>query len=218
MNDCVMLIEIFLDELICYGIIFFVFLILIFLGNSLVCFVVWRLKNLRRLMNYLVCSLVGVDLLVFIFCVIYINILVYVGKWVFGIIWCYIFLMCGVFFCSVFIFYFCVISIERFIVIKWLLLYDVKVILKRIVIVLIYIWVQFFVLFIFFILGFVEQCFNLVLVECEINWFKKLILIILLIVFYFFLLVFVMFIVYVIIFKEVCRNSCRIFVLESVGN
>lgn len=68
----------------------------------------------------------------------------------------------------------------------------------------------------FCFIGFVEYCFNLVMLECEINWFKYLVLIIFLFVFYFFLFVIIMIVVYVIIFKEVCRNICRIFVIECV--
>lgn len=213
-----MLTEIPSDESICYGIILSALSILTLLGNSLVCLAVWRLKNLRRLTNYLVCSLAGADLLVPILRVIYINISVYAGKWVFGITWCHISSMCGVLLCSASILHLCAISIERLIAIKWPLSYDAKVTPRRIVIVLIYIWVQSFVLSIFPTLGLAEQRFNPVLAECEINWLKKPTLTILLIVFYFFLPVSVMLIAYAIIFKEVRRNSRRISALESAGN
>ncbi|PFX24435.1 D(2) dopamine receptor-like [Stylophora pistillata] len=213
-----MLTEIPSEELICFGIILSALSILTLLGNSLVCLAVWRLRNLRSLTNYLVCSLAYADFLVPILRVIYINISVYAGKWVFGITWCYISSMCGVLLCSASILHLCAISIERLIAIKWPLSYDAKVTPKRIVIVLIYIWVQSLVFSIFPTFGLAEHRFNPVLAECEINWLKKPALTVLLLVFYFFLPVTVMLIAYAIIYKEVRRNSRRISALESAGN
>lgn len=213
-----MLTEIPPIESICFGIILSALSILTLLGNSLVCLAVWRFRNLRSLTNYLVCSLACADLLVPILRVIYINISVYAGKWVFGVTWCHISSMCGVLLCGASILHLCAISIERLIAIKWPLSYDTKVTPKRIVIALIYIWLQSFVLSIFPALGLAEHRFNPVMSECEINWLIEPTLTVLLLVFYFFLPITIMLIAYATIFKEVRRNSRRISAIESAGN
>lgn len=216
LND--MLTSIPLVESICFGIILSLLSILTLLGNSLVCLAVWRFRNLRNSTNYLVCSLAGADLLVPILRVIFIDISVYAGEWVFGETWCRISSMCGVLLCGASILHLCAISIERLIAIKWPLSYDMKVTPKRIVILLIYIWLQSLVLAIFPALGLAEDRFNPVMSECEINWLKHPTLTILLLVFYFFLPVTIMMVAYVIIFKEVRRNTRRISAIECAGN
>ncbi|XP_078379950.1 histamine H2 receptor-like [Oculina patagonica] len=213
-----MLTTIPLVESICFGIILSLLSIFTLLGNSLVCLAVWRFRNLRTLTNYLVCSLAGADLLVPILRVIYIDISVYAGEWVFGEAWCRISSMCGVLLCGSSILHLCAISIERLIAIKWPLSYDMKVTPKRIVILLIYIWLQSFVLSIFPALGLAEHRFNPVMSECEIHWLKHPTLTILLIVFYFLLPVTIMLVAYAIIFKEVRRNTRRISAIECAGN
>lgn len=205
-------------ESICFGVILSLLSIFTLLGNSLVCLAVWRFRNLRSLTNYLVCSLAGADLLVPILRVIYINISVYAGQWPFGETWCHISSMFGVLLCGASILHLCAISIERLIAIKWPLSYDMKVTPKRIVILLIYIWLQSLVLAIFPALGLAEHRFNPVMAECEINWLKHPTLTILLLVFYFFLPVTIMIVAYVIIFKEVRRNTRRISAIECAGN
>ena len=204
-------------ESICFGVILSLLSVFTLLGNSLVCLAVWRFRNLRILTNYLVCSLAGADLLVPILRVIYINISVYAGQWVFGKTWCHISSMFGVLLCGASILHLCAISIERLIAIKWPLSYDMKVTLKRIVIVLIYIWLQSLVLAIFPALGLAEHRFNPVMSECEINWLKHPALTILLLVFYFFLPVTIMIVAYAIIFKEVRRNTRRISAIECAA-
>lgn len=213
-----MLTTIPLVESICFGIILSLLSIFTLLGNSLVCLAVWRFRNLRTLTNYLVCSLAGADLLVPILRVIYIDISVYAGEWVFGEVWCRISSMCGVLLCGSSILHLCAISIERLIAIKWPLSYDMKVTPQRIIILLIYIWLQSFVLSIFPALGLAEHRFNPVMSECEIHWLKHPTLTILLIVFYFFLPVTIMLVAYAIIFKEVRRNTRRISAIECAGN
>jgi len=205
-------------ESICFGVILSLLSIITLLGNSLVCLAVWRFRNLRSLTNYLVCSLAGADLLVPILRVIYINISVYAGQWVFGKTWCNISSMFGVLLCGASILHLCAISIERLIAIKWPLSYNMKVTPRRIVISLIYIWLQSLVLAIFPALGLAEHRFNSVKSECEINWLKHTTLTILLLVFYFFMPVTIMIVAYVIIFKEVRRNARRISAIECVGN
>ena len=204
-------------ESIFYGIVLSLLSILTLLGNSLVCLAVWRFRNLRSLTNYLVCSLASADLLVPLLRVIYIDISVFSGEWVFGVTWCSISSMCGVLLCGASILHLCAISIERLIAIKWPLSYDMKVTPKRIVILLIYIWLQSFVLAIFPALGLAEHQFNPVMSECEINWLKHPTLTILLMLFYFFLPVTIMVVAYAIIFKEVRRNSRRISTIEYAG-
>ena len=132
--------------------------------------------------------------------------------------WCSISSMCGVLLCGASILHLCAISIERLIAIKWPLSYDIKVTPKRIVILLIYIWLQSFVLAIFPALGLAEHRFSPVMSECEIHWLKDPTLTILLLVFYFFLPVTIMVVAYAIIFKEVRRNSRRISTIESSGS
>ena len=205
-------------ESIFYGIVLSLLSILTLLGNSLVCLAVWRFRNLRSLTNYLVCSLACADFLVPLLRVIYIDISVFSGEWVFGEIWCSISSMCGVLLCGASILHLCAISIERLIAIKWPLSYDIKVTPKRIVIVLIYIWLQSFVLSIFPALGLADHRFNPVMSECEIHWLKHPTLTILLIVFYFFLPVTIMVVAYAVIFKEVRRNSRRISTIECAGS
>ena len=205
-------------ESICFGVILSLLSIFTLLGNSLVCLAVWRFRNLRNLTNYLVCSLAGADLLVPILRVICLNISVYAGEWVFGETWCHVSSMFGVLLCGASILHLCAISIERLIAIKWPLSYHMKVTPKRIVILLIYIWLQSLVLAIFPALGLAEHRFNPVLSECEINWLKHPTLTILLLVFYCFLPVTIMIVAYVIIFKEVRRNTRRISAIECAGN
>ena len=205
-------------ESIFYGFFLSLLSILTLLGNSLVCLAVWRFRNLRSLTNYLVCSLAGADLLVPLLRVIYIDISVFSGEWIFGETWCSISSMCGVLLCGASILHLCAISIERLIAIKWPLSYDIKVTPKRIVILLIYIWLQSFVLAIFPALGLAEHRFSPVMSECEIHWLKDPTLTILLMVFYFFLPVTIMVVAYAIIFKEVRRNSRRISTIESSGS
>lgn len=205
-------------ESICFGVILSLLSIFTLLGNSLVCLAVWRFRNLRNLTNYLVCSLAAADLLVPILRVICLNISVYAGEWVFGEAWCHVSSMFGVLLCGASILHLCAISIERLIAIKWPLSYDLKVTPKRIVILLIYIWLQSLVLAIFPALGLAEHRFNPVMSECEINWLKHPTLTILLLVFYFFLPVTIMIVAYVIIFKEVRRNSRRISAIECAAN
>ena len=204
-------------ESILYGIALSLLSILTLLGNSLVCLAVWRFRNLRSLTNYLVCSLAGADLLVPLLRVIYINISVFSGEWLFGETWCSISSMCGVLLCGASILHLCAISIERLIAIKWPLSYDIKVTPKRIVISLIYIWLQSVVLAILPALGLAEHRFNPVMSECEIHWLKDPTLTILLIVFYFFIPVTIMIAAYAVIFKEVRRNSRRISTIEYAG-
>ena len=205
-------------ESICFGVILSLLSIFTLLGNSLVCLAVWRFRNLRNLTNYLVCSLAAADLLVPILRIICLNISVYAGEWVFGKAWCHVSSMFGVLLCGASILHLCAISIERLIAIKWPLSYDLKVTPKRIVILLIYIWLQSLVLAIFPALGLAEHRFNPVMSECEINWLKHPTLTILLLVFYFFLPVTIMIVAYVIIFKEVRRNSRRISAIECAAN
>jgi len=126
--------------------------------------------------------------------------------------------MFGVLLCGASILHLCAISIERLIAIKWPLSYDMKVTPKRIVILLIYIWLQSLVLAIFPALGLAEHRFNSVMSECEINWLKHPTLTILLLVFYFFMPVTIMIVAYLIIFKEVRRNTRRISAIEYAGN
>ena len=205
-------------ESICFGVILSLLSIFTLLGNSLVCLAVWRFRNLRNLTNYLVCSLAAADLLVPILRIICLNISVYAGEWVFGKAWCHVSSMFGVLLCGASILHLCAISIERLIAIKWPLSYDLKVTPKRIVILLIYIWLQSLVLAIFPALGLAEHRFNPVMSECEINWLKHPTLTILLLVFYFFLPVTIMIVAYVIIFKEVRRNCRRISAIECAAN
>lgn len=204
-------------ESICFGVILSLLSVFTLLGNSLVCLAVWRFRNLRILTNYLVCSLAGADLLVPVLRVIYINISVYAGQWLFGKTWCHISSMLGVLLCGASILHLCAISIERLIAIKWPLSYNMKVTPKRIVIVLTYIWLQSLVLAIFPALGLAEHRFNPVMSECEINWLKHPALTILLLAFYFFLPVTIMIVAYAIIFKEVRRNTRRISAIECAA-
>ena len=204
-------------ESIFYGIALTLLSVLTLTGNSLVCLAVWRFRNLRSLTNYLVCSLACADLLVPLLRVIYIMISVFSGEWIFGEIWCSISSMCGVLLCGASILHLCAISIERLIAIKWPLSYDNKVTPKRIIMLLIYIWLQSFLLSVFPALGLVDHRFNKVMAECEIHWLKHPTLVILLIVFYFLLPVTTMLVAYAFIFKEVRRNSRRISAIECSG-
>lgn len=204
-------------ESIFYGIALILLSVFTLTGNSLVCMAVWRFRNLRSLTNCLVCSLACADLLVPLLRVIYIMISVFSGEWVFGEIWCSISSMCGVLLCGASILHLCAISIERLIAIKWPLSYDIKVTPKRIIILLIYIWLQSIVLSVFPALGLVDHRFNKVMAECEIHWLKHPTLTILLIVFYFLIPVSTMLVAYAFIFKEVRRNSRRISAIECSG-
>lgn len=197
-----------------YGVVLSLLCVLTLLGNSLVCLAIWRFRNLRNLTNYLVCSLACADLLVPLLRVIFIDISVFSGGWVFGETWCSISSMCGVLLCGASILHLCAISIERLIAIKWPLSYDIKVTPKRIVISLIYIWTQSFVLAIIPALGLVEHRFSPAMSECEIHWLKDPTLTVLLMVFYFFFPVTIMLVAYAVIFKEVRRNSRRISTIE----
>lgn len=200
-----------------YGIILSLLSILTLLGNSLVCLAIWRFRNLRNLTNYLVCSLACADLLVPLLRVIYVVISVFAGEWLFGETWCGISSMCGVLLCGASILHLCVITIERLVAIKWPLSYNIMVTRNRIVISLVYIWIQSIILALFPLLGLVKHRFNPVLAECALYWQDQATFAILITVFYFLVPVTIMLVAYAIIFKEVRRNSRRISAIHYGG-
>ncbi|EDO43539.1 predicted protein, partial [Nematostella vectensis] len=186
-------------------------------GNSLVCIVLWRFRNLRSLTNYFVCSLAVADLLVPLLRVIYLAMTTLTGDWLFGTTWCKVSSICGILLCGSSILHLSVISIERLVAIKWPLHYERIVTINRVVAILTYIWVQSFVLALIPVLPvhIADQTFSPHLGECEINWGKNPILMILLVVFYFFLPVTIMVAAYACIFQEVRKSTRRIKTLST---
>lgn len=197
-------------EVVGYGIVLTILAVFTLLGNSLVCLAIWRFRNLRNLTNYFVCSLAVADLLVPLLRVIYIAVSLFAGKWLFGRTWCKISSMCGILLCGASIMHLCAISIERLIAIKWPLSYGVRVTHRRVVLALVYIWIQSAILSVLPVFGIAEHRFNPTLMECEIAWLKKPTLTVLLVVFYFFVPTSIMMFAYMLIFKEVRRSTRRI--------
>ena len=205
-------------ETICYEMVLILLMTLTLFGNSLVCLACWRFRNLRSLTNYFVCSLSIADFLVPVLRVVYIIISLFVGKWVFGTVWCRASSMCGVLLCGASILHLSAISVERLIAIRWPLTYSSKITPRRTVCILVYIWVQSITLSLLPMTGLAEHRFNPHIVECEINWMQQPTLTILLMVFYFFLPMTIMLVAYVLIFKEVRRNTRRLSSIEPSGS
>ena len=205
-------------ETICYEMVLILLITLTLFGNSLVCLACWRFRNLRSLTNYFVCSLSIADFLVPVLRVVYIIISLFVGKWVFGTVWCRASSMCGVLLCGASILHLSAISVERLIAIRWPLTYSSKITPRRTVCILVYIWLQSITLSLLPMTGLAEHRFNPHIVECEINWMQQPTLTILLMVFYFFVPMTIMLVAYVLIFKEVRRNTRRLSSIEPSGS
>lgn len=204
-------------ESIAFGTVLSVVVVLTLTGNSLVCLVFWRFRQLRNLTNYFVCSLAIADFLVAILRVVFVVVSAFKKRWVFGWTWCEISSMCSVLLCGASILHLCAISIERLIAIKWPLSYNSKVTRKRVLIALTYIWLQSSLLSLIPLLpvrDFAKHRFSAQMVECEINWIQDPELTVFLFIFYFFVPVNILVIAYAKIFKEVRRNMRRVYTLQ----
>lgn len=203
-------------EGIIFGSVLSVVVVLILAGNSLVCLVFWRFRQLRNLTNYFVCSLAIADFLVAILRVVFVVISVFKTRWVFGLIWCEISSMCSVLLCGASILHLCAISIERLIAIKWPLSYTSKVTQKRVLIALTYIWLQSSLLSVIPLIpvDYAKHRFNPHMAECEINWTQDPELTVFLLFFYFIVPVNILLIAYAQIFKEVRHNTRRLNTLQ----
>lgn len=190
--------------------------VVILVGNSLVCLVFWRFRQLRNLTNYFVCSLAIADFLVAVLRVVFVVVSVFKKKWIFGLTWCEISSMCSVLLCGASILHLCAISIERLIAIKWPLSYTSKVTPKRVLVALVYIWIQSSLLSLIPLLpvDYAKHRFNPEMAECEINWTQDPELTVILLFFYFFVPVNILLIAYAQIFSEVRRNSRRVHTLQ----
>ncbi|XP_065055719.1 D(2) dopamine receptor-like [Rhopilema esculentum] len=196
------------------GIFYAVFLLMQFVmstfGNILVCLAILRFPSLHTLTNAFILSLSITDLLTPGVRVIYVAVSIFASKWIFGCFWCQLSSVLGVFLCSSSILHLCVISVERFITIKWPLRHQNWITKRSVAFLITNIWVVSFVLSLFPYFGLVHHTFNIEILDCEIWWEANPKLAVLLAIFFFLIPFMVMSLTYFYIFKEVHRQTRRV--------
>ena len=189
-------------------------LLLSVFGNTLVCAAIIRYDHLRTLTNSFIFSLGITDLLAPFVRIFFVAVSILRCEWIFGCIWCELSSVLGVFLCASSILHLCAISIERFIVIRWPLRQHILITKKRVVLVLINIWIISLFVSLFPYFGIVKMTFNAELLDCEIYWMESPEMAVLLACVFFFLPFLLMSITYYFIFLEVKRQTRKVSALK----
>ena len=178
------------------GIVFFIVSLVIIAvsigGNSLLCFAVYKFKSLRKKSNFLLCSLAVTDLLTPVMRLLSMALAVIYRKWIFSCDWCKLSSCLGMFFCSASILHLCVITFERYVMIKYPYKYDTLITNHRIGAVILFIWMISFLMFALPYLDVAKISFSKDLLDCEIHLGHKPILSLVLAFCYFCLPFFIM--------------------------
>ncbi len=189
-------------------------------GNVLVCLAITRFSHLRTLTNAFIFSLAVTDFLIPFVRLLYISAAMFSSKWIFGCFWCKFSSVLGVLLCASSIMHLSVISVERFIVIKWPFRHQNWINRSRVAFVIANIWIISIFLSLFPYLGLVQLSFNFELLDCEISWTHNPKMALLLTLFFFLFPFLVMSLTYYYIFKEARDQSRRISavqITDSVG-
>ena len=197
-----------------YAIFLLLQLLLSVFGNTLVCAAIIRFSHLQTLTNSFIFSLGITDLLTPFVRVLFIAVSMLRLEWIFGCFWCQLSSVLGVFLCASSIMHLCAISIERFVVIRWPLRQHLLITKKRVVAVLINIWIASLLCSLFPYFGIVKMTFNTELLDCEIYWMESPEMAVLLACVFFFFPFLLMSITYYFIFLEVKTQTRKISALQ----
>ena len=197
-----------------YAVFLLLQLLLSVFGNTLVCVAIIRFSHLQTLTNTFIFSLGITDLLTPFVRVLFTAVAMLRLEWIFGCFWCQLSSVLGVFLCASSILHLCAISVERFIVIRWPLRQHFLITKKRVVSVLVNIWVAALLCSLFPYFGIVKLTFNAELLDCEIYWMENPGMAVILACVFFFLPFLLMSVTYYYIFLEVRTQTRKISALQ----
>eukprot|EP00112_Aurelia_sp_Birch-Aquarium-sp1_P020589 Seg5340.1 transcript_id=Seg5340.1/GoldUCD/mRNA.D3Y31 product="hypothetical protein" protein_id=Seg5340.1/GoldUCD/D3Y31 len=203
-----------MGESVAYAVFLLLQLLLSVFGNSLVCLAIIRFNSLQTLTNSFIFSLAITDLVTPFVRVLFAAVAMLRLEWIFGCFWCKLSSVLGVFLCASSIMHLCAISVERFIVIRWPLQHHHIITKKRVIAVLVNIWITALVLSLFPYFGIVELAFNPELLDCEIHWNEDPKMAIMLACAFFLLPFLLMLVSYYYIFQEVQTQTRKISSLQ----
>lgn len=186
-------------------------------GNSLVCIAVYKFTKLRTVTNALLCSLAVTDLLTPIIRLLSMAVVTIKGKWVFGCEWCKISSNLGVFLCSSSIIHLCVVSVERYLIIKHPLTYNRWASKRNFILLVIFIWSLSIIMSILPYLNVVKLTFEKELLDCTIYMLHSPTMALLLALMYFASPFLIMILVYYRIYDAV-QKQIKSIASSSLGN
>ena len=201
-------------ESVAYAVFLLLQLLLSVFGNSLVCLAIIRFNSLQTLTNSFIFSLAVTDLVTPFARVLFAAVAMLRFEWIFGCFWCKLSSVLGVLLCASSIMHLCAISVERFIVIRWPLQHHHIITKKRVIAVLVNIWITALLLSLFPYFGIVELTFNRELLDCEIYWNEDPKMAIMLAGTFFLLPFLLMLVSYYYIFQEVQTQTRKISSLQ----